>query len=113
MKSNYILYTLISCFVLFSFTASAQQFRYGANIAPAASWWIVEGDLYITSGNSIGFQVGGTIDLTLGESERFAIQSGLNFTSTPGDLRFPTDGGKSRRTCRSWLRTGATRFRVP
>ena len=48
MKSNYILYTLISCFVLFSFTASAQQFRYGANIAPAASWWIVEGDLYIT-----------------------------------------------------------------
>lgn len=84
MKSNYILYTLISCFVLFSYTASAQQFRYGANIAPSASWWIVEGDLYITSGNSIGFQVGGTIDLTLGESERFAIQSGLNFTSAPG-----------------------------
>lgn len=70
--------------VFFGTSLFAQNLRYGAAVAPCASWWIVEGDNYISSGTSIGFQLGGVIDLTLGEQERFALQSGLHFTSAPG-----------------------------
>ncbi len=94
---KYSIATLFSLFLLSSL--SAQNFRYGASVAPAASWWIVEGDNYISSGTSIGFQLGGMIDLTLGEQERFALHSGLNFTSAPGSYEqnpeVPSFQGKS------------------
>lgn len=78
-KISFVL--ILGCITLQS---NAQQFRYGAFVAPGVNWWIVEGDLYISSGSNLSFQVGGMLDLTLGESERFALQSGLNFTSAPG-----------------------------
>jgi hypothetical protein len=82
--------TIILCSM--AFVAGAQQFRYGANVAPTVSFWLVEGDNYVADGTKIGFQVGGTIDLTLGESERFALQSGLNFTSAPGAFKDNPEG---------------------
>lgn len=87
------------CFILISTALSAQQFRYGAGIAPSLSWFIVEGDNYITSGNSLGLQLGGIADLTIGSNERFAIQSGLNFTMAPAGYEqnpeVPSFSGKS------------------
>ena len=77
---------LILFFACIAYQSNAQQVRFGVNIAPAVNWWLVEGDLYITSGNNFAFQVGGMVDLTLGEKERFAIHSGLNFTSAPGSF---------------------------
>lgn len=76
------IFTILFCTL--SLALSAQQFRYGASLAPTVSWWLVEGDNYISSGSKIGFQLGGTLDLTLGSKERFALQTGLNFTSAPG-----------------------------
>lgn len=70
---------LIIVFVLIYTSNYAQEFRFGPALTPVSSWWIVEGDLYVTSGSSLGFQVGATIDQTLGSSERFALVTGLNF----------------------------------
>ena len=82
--------TIIFCSL--AIAASAQQFRYGANVAPTVSFWLVEGDNYVPDGTKIGFQLGGTIDLTLGNNERFALQSGLNFTSAPGAFKDNPEG---------------------
>lgn len=82
--------TIIFCSL--AVAASAQQFRYGANVAPTVSFWLVEGDNYVPNGMKVGFQVGGTIDLTLGDAERFALQSGLNFTSAPGAFKDNPEG---------------------
>lgn len=75
---------LTIAFCIVSISTYAQQFRLGGAIAPTGSFWLVEGDNYIPTGTRIGFQLGGIADLSLGENERFALQSGLNFTSAPG-----------------------------
>ena len=76
------IYILIFSFIAIS--ANAQQFRYGAFLAPQISFWSVEGDLYANDGNNFGYQIGVMIDQTIGSKERFAISSGLNWNSAPG-----------------------------
>lgn len=87
---------IFSIFILTSITVHAQQFRFGAFVAPQISFWKVEGDLYADNGTNFGYQLGLIIDQTLGSSERFAITSGLNLNAAPGgfvsaSLLNPTD----------------------
>lgn len=86
ITSSLLKISFVFIFALLTQHTFAQQFRYGASIAPSVNWWIVDGDLYISSGGKASFQVGGMIDYTIGEKERFALHTGLNFTSAPGSF---------------------------
>jgi len=83
---------LVILAILTSCHLRAQSFRYGGSFAPAVSWWIVEGDNYVSSGNKVGIQIGGLADITLGDAGRFAFQTGLNFTTAPGGFEQNPDG---------------------
>ncbi|MBK9454115.1 MAG: outer membrane beta-barrel protein [Bacteroidetes bacterium] len=89
-------------FSMFTLTTFAQEFRFGPTITPVSSWWIVEGDLYVTSGNSLGFQVGATIDQTLGSSERFALVTGLNFNHVKLGFEEVTGGPDTVTSLKGW-----------
>lgn len=86
---NKIFFLLLT---LTTISLNAQQFRYGVNIAPQASWWIVDGDLYIYNGTKVGLQAGFMIDQTLGEKERFALSTGLNYNFAPGGFETNPEG---------------------
>jgi hypothetical protein len=93
---------LFVAFSFFSLNSYAQEFRFGPTFTPVSSWWIVEGDLYVTSGNSVGFQVGATIDQTLGSSERFALVTGLNFNHAKLGFEEVTGGPDTVTSQKAW-----------
>ncbi|HNV98551.1 MAG TPA: outer membrane beta-barrel protein [Chitinophagales bacterium] len=77
-------YTILGILIACASVVQAQSFRFGASVAPAVNFWIVEGDNYLPADNKFGFQLGGELDYAIGETGRFAIASGLRFTSVPG-----------------------------
>lgn len=93
---------LIIVFVMIYTSNYAQEFRFGPTLTPVSSWWIVEGDLYVTSGSSLGFQVGATIDQTLGSSERFALVTGLNFNHVKLGFEEVTGGPDTVTSLKGW-----------
>jgi len=93
---------LVIVFLIVSLNTYAQEFRFGPVITPVSSWWIVEGDLYVSSGSNLGFQVGATIDQTLGSSERFALVTGLNFNHIKLGFEEVTGGPDTITSQKGW-----------
>lgn len=79
-------YTLFSICLLLAISTQAQSFRFGASFAPSTTWWLVEGDNYTSTEKKLGLQFGGELDLVIGETGRFALSSGLRFTTAPGSF---------------------------